>query len=758
MGNSQGAQGAHPLTLSILEFNNAEERGKMALISRDYRRLSGENYVQRWMCLRLTEDYKLYHSLKPSPGTNWRQVYMDLRSDINLWAGSSSHAEAEVSRSKIQVYSRFRPFDKSANPKSEEEESAQKTITLPLHQRLTLIKLSHGLKSNRQALRILKEEGSWFGKKWTDIDSQREIEEDKENMTENSSKSKASGFKAHLSRAAPLTADIQSVDPISGRVVIVAPDVGMREFSFDGVLPANATQTQVYDRIASGLVVDVMNGRNATGIMYGQTGSGKTFTMFGPGVETPIKRDVFTPAPKKETFGIVIRACEEIFRAIEDRRKRFGIEAEVSISYVEVYGETVSDLLLNGKRCGHAKAASQQFVLSGAAEQRAADIEDVRTLLHVGEAQKRRAATAMNDRSTRAHSIFILTLKQRRHSSSRAGLDFEEDEDNATTTLTSKLFLADLGGSEQVKKSKVDAGQSKKFGARTDVEVTDIDQSVEESNRQRDEALYSTGFQMAERMREAVYINLGLLALKKCIEALNSKSSYVPYQDSKLTMLLSAGLATGKTSVIVCINSDPLHIAETIGTLRFGERCAMIETEVRTNVSMLESVLQKLNFEIQNLEELIKQKEVWEVVEEHRVDELAEEGTMEASLNVERKLVTVLRGAEAERSKLNDLLLQRAELTGSDAVAAVLNTSGISTFGGRYDKNLDYGVKYDADKDMTEDNSRFLKKIDKSNVAAVVRAKGAEWRTGEDLDISPEALERKAKLVKRNRLVYSGLS
>lgn len=147
----------------------------------------------------------------------------------------------------------------------------------------------------------------------------------------------------------------------------------------------------------------------------------------------------------------------------------------------------------------------------------------------MGETQKRRAATAMNDRSTRAHSIFILTLKQRRHLSSEAS---EEDEDNSTTTLSSKLFLADLGGSEQVKKSKVDAGQSKKFAARTDGEVTEVDLSVEESNRQRDEALYSTGFQMAERMREAVYINLGLLALKKCIEALNAKSSYVPYQVS----------------------------------------------------------------------------------------------------------------------------------------------------------------------------------------------------------------------------------
>jgi hypothetical protein len=102
--------------------------------------------------------------------------------------------------------------------------------------------------------------------------------------------------------------------------------------------------------------------------------------------------------------------------------------------------------------------------------------------------------------------------------------------------------------------------------------------------------------------------------------------------------------------------------------------------------------------------------------------------------------------------------LQRAELTGSDSVAAVLNTSGVSTFGGSYDKNLSYGVKYDADKDISADNSRFLKKIDETNVSAAVRAKGAEWMTGDDLNMNQEALERKAKVVKRNRLVYSGLS
>ena len=66
-------------------------------------------------------------------------------------------------------------------------------------------------------------------------------------------------------------------------------------------------------------------------------------------------------------------------------------------------------------------------------------------------------------------------------------------------------------------------------------------------------------------MRETVFINLGLLALKKCIESLNNKARYVPFQDSKLTMLLSSGLGGNcKTNVIICGNMDSRHASETM--------------------------------------------------------------------------------------------------------------------------------------------------------------------------------------------------
>ena len=83
-------------------------------------------------------------------------------------------------------------------------------------------------------------------------------------------------------------------------------------------------------------------------------------------------------------------------------------------------------------------------------------MEDVAHVLRVGEAQKRRAATAMNDRSSRAHVLFILSLTQTRTSVSTssssvaaAAVDHESGVPHSITR-TSRLFLADLGGSEQV--------------------------------------------------------------------------------------------------------------------------------------------------------------------------------------------------------------------------------------------------------------------------------------------------------------------
>lgn len=205
----------------------------------------------------------------------WRTTFLELYKIRNLWVGdhggeseggaigqmNEKYEEILKEHFKINVYARFRP-------QNDEIQYEHKQITLPLHQRLGLIKLSCNLKSNREALRVLKEEGSWFGKKW---------EEHQQNQSKRGKRGGATTVvKSDPKKlsSTPLHARIQHVDVGSGRVVVMTPDVGIREFSFDGVFPAPCDQKSVYDIAGSRLVADVINGFNATAIMYGQTGSG----------------------------------------------------------------------------------------------------------------------------------------------------------------------------------------------------------------------------------------------------------------------------------------------------------------------------------------------------------------------------------------------------------------------------------------------------------------------------------------------------
>ena len=260
-------------------------------------------------------------------------------------------------------------------------------------------------------------------------------------------------------------------------------------------------------------------------------------------------------------------------------------------------------------------------------------------------------------------------------------------------------------------------------------------------------------------MREAVNINLGLLALKKCIDALNTDSSYVPYQDSKLTMLLSEGLGGNcKTSIIVCAAMDTQHIGETISTLRFGEKCSRVEKDVDNKGSVMEAVLRKIDAEIHALEDLIKEKEKWEVEQRVREDLHALDGTFDAAFAREVVKVTVLRGAENERKQLEDLLRKRYELTGRSLDEILAGTQNVVGFGRDYAEAYGIGRKYDIEIDREAENARFEGSVDVDSLPKVVKEKKAVWRSGAELETDSKKLEEEADKVKRSRLVYAGIS
>ena len=113
-------------------------------------------------------------------------------------------------------------------------------------------------------------------------------------------------------------------------------------------------------------------------LLYLYVGSGKSYSMFG--------KDELSIAGRNacEGKGLVPRACEEIFTAIETRRRLDRIDAQICVSYIEVFGDQVSDLLTYGARCGHSKVSSQRYVLSGAAEKTVQSMNDIESILRAG--------------------------------------------------------------------------------------------------------------------------------------------------------------------------------------------------------------------------------------------------------------------------------------------------------------------------------------------------------------------------------------
>jgi hypothetical protein len=238
----------------------------------------------------------------------------------------------------------------------------------------------------------------------------------------------------------------------------------------------------------------------------------------------------------------VLRACEELLNCA----RRPGVACDslrLSAQYIQIYDESLTDLLSGGavmlrelgeyatESHGAAGTANGGAVLQGAVHVQLESVSDALALLRAGELHKRVAATAMNDTSSRAHTVFLLSLTQ------RAARDGGEEK-----LLSSQLALVDLAGCEQIKQSKV----------------------------------------VGQRLREAVGINSSLLVLGKCITALSEGRRHVPYAEAKLTRLLRGAFGgSSRTTCVIAASPDDAHGENTVQALRFGERCATITNSAR---------------------------------------------------------------------------------------------------------------------------------------------------------------------------------
>nr|XP_015221450.1 PREDICTED: centromere-associated protein E isoform X2 [Lepisosteus oculatus] len=297
---------------------------------------------------------------------------------------------------------------------------------------------------------------------------------------------------------------------------------GPKTFSFDRVFNVNESTSQVYDEVAKPLVISAIKGYNGTIFAYGQTSSGKTFTMMG----------------SNESLGVIPLAIHDIFETIAQSQ---NMEFLLRVSYMEIYNETVTDLLVDStkrKPLEIREGINRTVYVADLTEEVVVSASQVLEWIKKGEKNRHYGDTKMNQRSSRSHTIFRMILESRERSDPSSG----EIADQAV--MVSHLNLVDLAGSER-------ASQTGAEGL---------------------------------RLKEGCNINRSLFTLGQVIKKLTDGNGggFTNYRDSKLTRILQNSLGGNAKTVIIC-TITPATVEETLSTLQFASTAKHMKNDPHVN-------------------------------------------------------------------------------------------------------------------------------------------------------------------------------
>lgn len=121
-------------------------------------------------------------------------------------------------------------------------------------------------------------------------------------------------------------------------------------FAFDRVFDDTTSQADIYESTAKPLLDNVLDGYNATVFAYGATGCGKTHTitcvLFW---KYDVTNKLLTSSRGSPSDpGIIFLTMQELFEKINERSEEKV--TEVTLSYLEIYNETIRDLLCEDGR------------------------------------------------------------------------------------------------------------------------------------------------------------------------------------------------------------------------------------------------------------------------------------------------------------------------------------------------------------------------------------------------------------------------
>ena len=285
------------------------------------------------------------------------------------------------------------------------------------------------------------------------------------------------------------------------------------EWTYDHVFGGESSQEKIFDETVAPVVDAVLRGYNGTVLCFGQTGSGKTYTHTGSTSQFAQR-------------GVAPRAIARVFSHAASQPQ---YETLVTASYLEIYNDTLVDLLTElpgpGPESLSLVDCESSTTVRGLRAVAVADEAAALEVLFTGERRRSVSCHQLNDRSSRGHAVFTLSM------------EFRSRVESSGRVTRAKLVFVDLAGSERLKKT-----------------------------------------QTSGCLRgESVYINQSLTHLDQVVVAAAVSRGHVPYRRSKLTHLLRDAIGgNSKTLLIANMSGQAAHLEETIATLEFAARARAV--------------------------------------------------------------------------------------------------------------------------------------------------------------------------------------
>mmetsp|Transcript_125434 Transcript_125434/g.222275 ORF Transcript_125434/g.222275 Transcript_125434/m.222275 type:complete len:1302 (-) Transcript_125434:22-3927(-) len=172
-----------------------------------------------------------------------------------------------------------------------------------------------------------------------------------------------------------------------------------KTWAFDNTFGPDVDTKGVFETQCRPIVQSALDGYNGTIFAYGQTSSGKTHTLMGNPETSP---------------GVSILSVDEIFNFIS---LNSHVEYDTFASYIEIYNESLTDLLQRDARKGKNLKIIEDKTLGPTVK----DLKELPVLnrqhcldlILDGEKRRTYATTKMNESSSRSHTVFRLRVEAR---------------------------------------------------------------------------------------------------------------------------------------------------------------------------------------------------------------------------------------------------------------------------------------------------------------------------------------------------------